>query len=249
MQRLSRIGLIAALGVMSVTAAVIAIARHGDQLRHIVQQQCLPHWLSTHDPSPCLTLTLITPDPPRGFVLYPDQKGGAHFLLLPIETLRGIEDPGVRAAHAINYFAAAWNQRDVLATVLKRAPARTAIGLAVNAVSTRSQNQLHIHIECLRTPIYQALLRLAPQLREEWTSDDLAGRRYQVRRLLGDTLAANPFVLLAEGVRGAGANMASYTLVVAGAQFHDGPGFVLLAAQGAPGGESLLDPSCALMRR
>jgi hypothetical protein len=36
-----------------------------------------------------------------------------------------------------------------------------------------------------------------------------------------------------------------YTLVVAGMDFQEGPGFILLAANG-PAGELLLDPTCAI---
>ena len=69
-------------------------------------------------------------------------------------------------------------------------------------------------------------------------------------RIEGDTLTtANPFRLLADGIPTAHADMASQTLVVAGATFRDGrSGFYLLADQSEKGiaasGESLLDYQC-----
>ena len=68
---------------------------------------------------------------------------------------------------------------------------------------------------------------------------------YQARRILGASLDdSDPFRLLANGLPGARANMRAFTLVVAGWQFADGPGFVLLAGKQVPGGETLLDARC-----
>jgi CDP-diacylglycerol pyrophosphatase len=78
----------------------------------------------------------------------------------------------------------------------------------------------------------------------------IGGRGYRIMRIEGDTLAAaNPFKLLADGIPTAHADMASQTLVVAGATFRDGrSGFYLLADQSdrgiAASGETLLDYQC-----
>ena len=40
-------------------------------------------------------------------------------------------------------------------------------------------------------------------------------------------------------------DMGDYTLVLAGMEFNEGPGFVLLAGKG-PAGELLLDPACVI---
>src|SRR5579864_4609951 len=71
----------AALGALTVRSA------DRDALRHIVQDQCVPHWRSLHDPAPCTRIE--SPD----FAVLADRKGGAHFLLIATQTLRGIEDP------------------------------------------------------------------------------------------------------------------------------------------------------------
>jgi CDP-diacylglycerol pyrophosphatase len=71
--------------------------------------------------------------------------------------------------------------------------------------------------------------------------------QYQALRIMGAELGAqNPFALLAEGLPGARDAMGNYTLLVAGVDFTDGPGFVLLAGFAVPGAERLLDASCAL---
>jgi CDP-diacylglycerol pyrophosphatase len=56
----------------------------------------------------------------------------------------------------------------------------------------------------------------------------------------------NPFRLLADRLPGAKDRMAEFTLLVAGMQFKDGPGFVVLAGSTVPGAELLLDSTCAV---
>ena len=66
-------------------------------------------------------------------------------------------------------------------------------------------------------------------------------------RIMGRQLgAATPFELLADRLPGAKEAMDQYTLLVAGMEFKEGPGFVLLAGASVPGAESLLDSSCTV---
>ena len=211
-----------------------------DRLRFIVQQQCLPHWLSDHDPAPCTSVG-------AGFALLADRKGGAHFLLIPSATVRGIESPEVRAPGAINYFDAAWDGRAALAARLGHALPRTAIGLAVNSRHARSQDQLHIHVSCLRAEVARALAAEVDAIDSQWGPVGLAGRDYLAMRLMGERPgAANPFKLLAENLDDSAKSMEEFTLLLAGFDFKEGPGFVLLAGRSAPGAELMLDPGCAL---
>jgi len=235
-----------------------------DALRQIVQQQCLPHWRSTRDPAPCVRLAL--PDGARGalgYAVLADRKGGAHFLLIPTRTLRGIEDPRLLHSGGANYFEAAWEARDQLASVLGYTPRRDAVGLAINSALHRGQDQLHIHIECLQPRVHEALQGAAGGLRNRWTELRIDDAPYQALRILGQDLGhADPFKLLARGLPGALPHMGDYTLIVAGAQFDTGPGFIVLAGRTAPSGrdplepgpqwarpgETLLDASCAVAR-
>jgi CDP-diacylglycerol pyrophosphatase len=73
----------------------------------------------------------------------------------------------------------------------------------------------------------------------------VSGSPYAALRITGAGLeGANPFELLANYKPDARHRMGDYTLVVVGAQFADGPGFILLAGTGQTG-ELLLDSSCA----
>jgi CDP-diacylglycerol pyrophosphatase len=233
-------------------------------LRRIVQEQCLVHWQAEHDPAPCLEITLPGPaQSSQGYVVLPDRKGGAHFLLIPTQTLTGIEDPHVLRAGSVNYFAAAWKARTYLDGVVGHALRRESVGLAINSVLQRGQDQLHIHIECLQPRLHDELRSAGEALGNQWSAIRVEDSAYQGMRIMGaDLRKSNPFELLARRLPTAAQAMGAYTLIVAGMQFHAGPGFIVLAGRTAPGGagsgapdpawarpgETLLDGSCALER-
>ena len=232
------------LAASAATAAVGADGTDRDRLRLIVQEQCLPHWQSQHDPSPCERVYMSSTHG-DGYALLHDRKGGAHFLLIPTLTIRGIESPEIRAPGALNYFDAAWRARDVLSLSSGRPIPRAAVGLSVNQLRARSQDQLHIHISCLKPSVRAALAAQAPQLGAHWSPLVLEGYAYQALRLMGPDLeAANPVRLVAQGLPHAAESLDQFTLLVAGMDFRQGPGFVLLAGTTVPGAELMLDASC-----
>jgi len=248
----------AALALVALAAASFTFGTQPDDrdaLRQIVQQQCMPHWSEHHDPTPCVRV--VSPD----YAVLADRKGGAHFLLIAARSVTGIEDPAVLDPGSPNYFDAAWQARDRLATVVGHPLPRDAVGLAINSARARTQDQLHIHIECLQPRLRQALRAAAAQLGDHWARLPSAEFPYLALRIRGEQLGSlNPFVLLADGEPGARQDMAAYTIVVAGASLPEGPGFIVLAGRTprrealllprpeglvAPG-ETLLDSTCAV---
>jgi CDP-diacylglycerol pyrophosphatase len=245
---------VTALLAVTASAVFVAIAARStsrDALRYIVQDQCVPHWVQRKDPSPCESVS-VTEMPLEfdGYAVLPDIRGGAHLLLIPVKSISGIESPQLLQPQAINYFATAWQARDRLAAILGHAAPRSDIGLAVNSRQHRSQDQLHIHIECLSPATYAVLQQAADHLSDhEWTPVKLETFQYSALRVLGEDLAGtNPFVLLAQGVPQARQDMGSFTLLVAGMQFKAGPGFAVVVGKDVPGAESLLDPACLISK-
>jgi len=226
-------------------------AKNRDALRQIVQEHCVPHWLQQGNPAPCESVSITaSPRETQGCAVLADAKGGAHFLLIPTERVAGIESPEVLEPRAPNYFAAAWKARDRIAAVLGHDVRRETVGLAVNSERHRSQDQLHIHLECVGEEVYRVLQTAAQHLSNRWTAIRLARWQYQGMRVMSEDLEqANPFELLAQRMPGAREDMGAYTLMVAGMQFKDGPGFALLTGQNVPGAESLLDSTCAIANR
>jgi CDP-diacylglycerol pyrophosphatase len=124
------------------------------------------------------------------------------------------------------------------------------VGLAVNSKQHRTQDQLHIHIECLGAEVYRVLRTAGERRSDRWAVIRLAQWRYQGMRVMGEGLEqTNPFELLAQRMPGAREDMGAYTLMVAGMQFKEGPGFILLTGKNVPGAESLLDSTCAIANR
>jgi CDP-diacylglycerol pyrophosphatase len=241
------------LGLWMLSA--VAVAAHAyaarDQLRHIVLSQCLPHWLQQHDASPCLRVWVPASGTQDGYALLADGKGGAHLLLIPLRRLVGIESPELLQPDAPNYFAAAWQAREQLAARATHALAFDAVGLAINSRYSRTQDQLHIHIECQGAALHAALMQEAAQLNEQWMSLQIGGDTYYARSVKGAALErVDPFALLNGQIAAARGHMGRYTLVVAGVRLPDGPGFALLARRAVlHGGEALLDSTCAVAGR
>ena len=98
---------------------------------------------------------------------------------------------------------AAWQSREVLSGSVGRAVPRAAVGLAVNQRRSRSQDQLHIHISCVRAEVARALRSQAGAIGNAWSAVEIAGYRYEAMRIMGEHLSGeNPFELLARTLPG-----------------------------------------------
>jgi CDP-diacylglycerol pyrophosphatase len=243
--------------LIAVAAASAARAADPDALWKIVHGRCVPNEEQHGNPAPC-TLVDLRGGEAHGYVLLKDIRGKTQYLAIPTARITGIEDPKLLAPAAPNYFADAWRERGYTERAAGHALPRDALSLAVNSPHARSQNQLHIHIDCLRPDVRAALREAAPAIGERWTKlpVPLAGHRYWARRVLGRDLdGRNPFKLLAAQLPGARAAMGEQTLAVVGAEFGGRPGFILLddrldlAVGDHAGGEELQDHACALARQ
>jgi len=126
----------------------------------------------------------------------------------------------------------------------------------VNSLQGRSQDPLHIHIDCLRPHVHAALQRLLPGITGQWRPLDETlpphQQRYEAMWVDGETLTINPFQSLAATLP-AGDRMALHSLVVVGAYSPTGaPGFILLSGRVDPArgdrgnADDLQDLHCAL---
>ena len=231
------------------------VHQNGMILWGLVHDQCVPDQRDHGAPAPC-ALVSLDPDEGRGFVVLKDRTGVAQHLILPTARVTGIEDPRVLAPGAANYFAAAWSERRFVEDRLGHPLRRDQLSIAVNSIYGRSQDQLHLHLDCIDAALGVAVQAGAPAAAARWPAAALTlkGRAYRVRWLAGDTPdAANPFDLLAREAPGAAKAMGAWTLVLIGATRADGtPGFYLLADRADPAagdmasGEDLQDHSCRL---
>ena len=238
-----------ALGMLVGSPGAMA-AGDPDALRKIVQRQCVVHWLQSASAAPCDSVYLPpSRDLDSGYAVLKDRKGGAHFLIISTRAIGGMESPELLKPGVPNYFAAAWRERGRIAAVIGHPVPRDAVGLAINPKHARTQDQFHIHLECLRADVAAALHRIAVRLGDQWAPMRIGGTTYQAIRIRGEALGeVDPIRVLAERLPAARESMGDYTLVLAGISFADGPGFVELAGTG-PAGELLLDSTCAMVRR
>jgi CDP-diacylglycerol pyrophosphatase len=228
-----------------------------DALWKITDQKCVPNEREYGQPSPC-ALVNLEGGAEKGYVILKDLIGDTQYLLIPTAKITGIESPELLAPGAPNYFADAWRERHFTEDAAKHALPRSALSLAVNSVSARSQNQLHIHIDCIRPDVRDALERQQASIGDAWAPfpEPLAGQHYRAMRVWGEALGPDPFRLLADGVPDAREAMGKQTLVVVGAVLAEGkPGFVILDDEADPttgdraAGEDLQDHSCALAKQ
>jgi CDP-diacylglycerol pyrophosphatase len=129
---------------------------------------------------------------------------------------------------------------------------REDLSLAINSPYARTQNQLHIHVDCVRAAVAEALRTHADQIRDTWTAfaPHIGRAPYRVMRI--PTLqqpGANPFQLLEH----AQPDMSHEALAVVGATLPGGlPGFYLLETRADPhiplsgNAEELQDHDCKI---
>src|ERR1700730_8892456 len=130
-----------------------AQASNPNVLWQIVHDQCVPDQQQHRDPKPCVVVNLA-----GGFAVLKDIKGATQFLLIPTTEIGGIEDPLLLAPLARNYFRDAWQERSFVEKALVHTKTHETLSLAINSASGRTQDQFHIHIDCIRADVRDALL-------------------------------------------------------------------------------------------
>lgn len=239
----------AALATLALAAAITGARGDDMALWRIAHDICVPAKQAgvARLPKPCLEANLQ-----EGDVVIKDIRGVSQLLDIPTARVTGIEAPALLNADTPNYFADAWRARVEMTPLLKAAPARERISLAINSRDHRTQNQLHLHINCLKPEVAQTLAAEAPMLDRKWRRMNvkLAGRAYWAMRVdSADLEDVFPFRLLADEMPVAPADMGRWTLAAAAVEANGKPGFVLLAdeedAFGGGHAEDLQDIDCA----
>jgi CDP-diacylglycerol pyrophosphatase len=218
-----------------------------DAYRQIVQNQCVINWTQHHDPAPCEKVFLADSSPDSsGYALLADPDGGAHYLLIPTQTMTGTDSAELLDPNLPNYFAEAWHARDLLSRFVGHPVPRMDVGLAVSNAATRRQHQFHIHIECLRADVVASLKTMADTLTDRWMPVTVAGFPFQAMRLSSQAIeVSNPFELVSNLSPDARHHTGNYSVVVTGAEYSSGPGFIVLTGNG-PSGELLMDSGCSV---
>ena len=227
---------------------------NGQVLWQIVSTRCLPDQQANARPDPCAAVA-VGDGAARGYAVLKDRSGASQYLVMPTRLITGIEDPALLEPDAPNYFVPAWAARRLVEQRLGLPLHREDVSIAVNSRYGRSQDLLHLHVDCLWSHARDLVHDALPHIGRRWSAPTLmlAGAPYRAIRIDGgEAPAENPFRVLARGLHVPPAEMGAWTLVLVGADFPDGrPGFVLLATRAdvagglAGSGEDLQDHSCA----
>lgn len=197
--------------VSGLAIAAFHFHNNADALWQIVSEQCVPGQQQRGDPAPCRQVDIA-----EGYVTLKDRNGPLQYLLLPVAKISGMESPQLLDPHTPNFFLLSWQHRRLLAEKRAAPVADSAISLTINAQYGRTQNQLHVHISCLRRDVRQQLDQLAPSLNERWQTQTLLRHPYLLRTVTPEQLAAETvFIRLANEVPGARTQMGHYGMALA----------------------------------
>ena len=236
------------VAALAATGCVRLSTLDSSGLWKVVGEQCVPNARDKGDPGPCTSV-----DFQKRYAVLKDINGRAQYLLIPTDRVPGIESPEILYGGSPEYWAGAWAAGRYVDARLKTTLAPTQLGLEINSSQRRSQNQLHIHVDCMRNDIADALAPYRHDTSGTWRWTTLDGKRYRVMRVMSLTDGGNPFRVVARAL-GAQQSMGAQTILVTGA----GPdttrdGWLVvnsgLDVEGGTGtAEGLLDHSCALAR-
>ena len=201
---------------------------------------------------PCLSVDLGDGERPGTAVLRAPGEP-THSVLMPTDTVAGLEAPVLRGPRGAAYWRAALAARPFVADVFKGKLPLDAVGLAVNSARGRSQDQLHIHLDCLRPSVLAALKAQGRQIRRTWSRFPvaLAGDRYFALRVPeAEAERFNPFAAL-HGLPGARPDLHRTSFAAVATPPGDPePGFILLAYRApSASAEDVMDHSCTVADR
>jgi CDP-diacylglycerol pyrophosphatase len=242
---MTRVTALVAIAVVTSSCAEIAAA-DPDALWKIVGGQCVPEAQASGRPGQCTSVDLA-----GHYAILKDIFGRTQHLLIPTERVTGIESPSILDADAPDYWADGWSSRKVVEATLKAPLAANQFGLEINSEFRRSQQQLHIHMDCMRTDVIDALAAYRHDQPGQWRWETLGGVRYRIMRVTSLTQDNDPFRIVARDHRDPQA-MATQTILVTGAgPSVDQDGWLVLNSgldvdNGTGTAEGLLDHACKL---
>ena len=247
--------LLVALVVLVAAALVIwrsGLARHvnSNALWHVVHDLCVRDQIANRSPTPCKWVDLQ-----KGYAVLRDERGATQVLVIPTAKVSGLEDPVLLRADAPNYWLDAWDSRTFVERLAGRPIPRDDIGLAINSFYGRSQDQLHIHVDCIDRRVRWDLDHQLSRIGPAWTDRiHLSHRDYRAIWIPEASLAtSNLFRRAADGNPSLKADPTRETLALLPSTRPNGAtGFVLIAAAAGFGydghAESLLDHRCDILR-
>ncbi len=246
-RRLAFVGILGVVGLAGAGAQAGLMPRtalYAVVLSCALAQDTLGH------PFPCLAVAPTGASPRTAVLRAPGLR--THVILVPTARVPGIEDPRLRHAPWGALWSDALQARRFVTEGAGFPVPAAAVALAVNADVTRSQDQLHIHAECLRPALLAAVRAERRTLGPDWRPlpRPFAGDRFLARLTSAAEIAhANLFTSIAQAP-GFGGDLSGVTaLVVAADPREEGPLIALASETRRRTVESLFDENCRATHR
>lgn len=200
---------------------------NSDKLWQTINQQCIPEFKNGSLQSPCIKV-----DQQHRYVIYKDIKGPLHDLLLPLDQISGIESPILQQKNTENYFMLAWQNRQLFIKSANKPINEQYLSLAINSKYGRSQEQLHIHLACLKAEVYQIIKENEDTITKSWRplKQRINSHQYIAIKIPAtDINKISPFNYLEKYAEEQGDNIAYYGLaMIPSSQKNE---FILLASR------------------
>ncbi len=234
------VGIIAAVW-LSPTAVAYGIGER-DALWRVVEDLCLPMHRTLGLALPCLEV-----DATKGFIVLRAPADETRILVVPTAKIEGIESPALLNSETPNLWSIAWSERNRVAASASRTLAWADMGMAVNSRTSRTQDQLHIHVDCIDARLKRALSTNASRISKKWSNLDLRpwADHYRVKRIGAQELDRGIFQMVANEIPGARAHMGMQSIAVVGDDGEKGDHDLVVLVNGQGGhAEELLDHKC-----
>jgi CDP-diacylglycerol pyrophosphatase len=234
---------------LSVPAAAYNLSR--DALRQVIRA-CVTAQETFSIALPCLEVTPDKGDDAPGVAIVRSPWSPTHTLVVPTRPLIGIEAPDLLKAPATTYWQAAIAARRFVVSAAHGRIRPDQVGFAVNSKGSRTQDQLHIHVDCARADVLSALRAHDREFTSEWRLLHFwvdKTRFFGLRIPAGEMASTNIFARLMQ-LPGYRKDLSAVSVAV----FSAGPArpdsFYVLAIWG-PGSqtERLLDHACTLAEK
>jgi CDP-diacylglycerol pyrophosphatase len=218
----------------------------------VALQGCLLNKRTTGRAFPCLSVDPGDRDRPGTAVLRAPGEP-THLVVMPTDDVVGVEAPALQTPKGAFYWRAALAARREVAAAIKGGRPLDEIGLAVNSSGGRSQDQLHIHVDCVRASVLTELGRRAGIVAPgTWTVVSLPvgerrWRRFFATRIpMAQAETFNPFEA-ATRLPGVKPDLTQVSLAMVSTPPGDPhPGYIVLAHRSPTShAETLLDHRCA----
>lgn len=242
-------------GMLLAGILMLAGCARSDALWGVVDKLCMTNYQQTKSPAPCQQI-YMPEGQVHGFSVIQNPRYPYHFVLVPTAKMAGIESPELSASGRTDYFGYAWLMRRLLAWQYGASVPDDKLGLAINSAYGRSQNQLHIHLTCLREDVRRQLLAERPYIDEEWRllPDKLLRQTWYARRVMQPTvMGIDPIHSVASYFHLTPEQLAEWGVAVIPTLYGTQKGFIMLTTRrgwdrnNRASVEALLDKECAIL--